>query len=188
MRAIRACQITIAALAFAFTLKVNAADTPKVGEKAPDFALKTVDQKSIRLSDLTPNSGVVLLVAAWLAGVSVPLVHGPGSGLDRFRRATFQGKGAHRDGLSGSGRPFESPRAGIPRKKAVAKRLLDPDYAMVNAYGLRWDASNETAYPATFLLDRKGIIRFAKKFSRTHGDRTKALDIIAAIGRFPDQQ
>ena len=65
--------------------------------------------------------------------------------------------------------------------------VVDPDYTMVNAYGLRWDAPNETAYPATFILDRKGIVRFAK-ISRTHGDRTKALDIVEAIGRVPDQR
>ena len=59
MRSIRAYQITIAALAIAFTLKISAADAPQVGEKAPEFVLKTVDQKSIRLSDLTKALDIV---------------------------------------------------------------------------------------------------------------------------------
>jgi len=52
----------------------------------------------------------------------------------------------------------------------------------VNAYGLRWDAPNETAYPSTFVLDRKGVVRFAN-ISRSHGDRTKAADIIEQLKR-----
>ena len=56
--------------------------------------------------------------------------------------------------------------------------VLDPDYSMVNAYGLRWDAPRETAYPSTFVLDAKGAVRFAK-ISKSHGDRTKATDVVA---------
>ena len=62
--------------------------------------------------------------------------------------------------------------------------VTDADYAMVNAYGLRWDAPNETAYPSTFLLDRNGIVRFAK-ISHGHGDRTKAADVLEELKRSP---
>jgi peroxiredoxin len=41
---------------------------------------------------------------------------------------------------------------------------------MINLYGLRWDAPNETAYPSTFVIDKKGKIVFSK-VSSTHGDR-----------------
>jgi peroxiredoxin len=58
--------------------------------------------------------------------------------------------------------------------------VLDPDYTMVNAYGLRWDAPKETAYASTFVLDGKGMVRFAKT-SRTHGDRAKADDVLAEV-------
>ena len=60
--------------------------------------------------------------------------------------------------------------------------VIDPDYSMVNAYGLRWDALRETAYPSTFVLDGQGIIRFAK-ISHSHGDRTKAADIVEELKR-----
>ena len=56
--------------------------------------------------------------------------------------------------------------------------VLDPNYTMVNAYGLRWDAPRETAYPSTFVLDSRGTVRFAK-ISGGHGDRPKAADVIA---------
>ncbi len=58
--------------------------------------------------------------------------------------------------------------------------LTDPAYSMVSAYGLRWDASGETAYPSTFVLDRKGVVRFAK-VSRSHGDRAKAANILEEL-------
>ena len=36
--------------------------------------------------------------------------------------------------------------------------VIDPDYIFTNLYGLRWDAPHETAYPSTFLINRKGVI------------------------------
>jgi hypothetical protein len=56
---------------------------------------------------------------------------------------------------------------------------------MVNAYGLRWDAPHETAYPSTFILDRKGIVQFVK-ISHTHGDRTKASAIVEEADCIPE--
>ena len=48
---------------------------------------------------------------------------------------------------------------------------------MTNLYGLRWDAPHETAYPSTFILDKKGIIVF-EKVSHSHGDRLSAQDAL----------
>jgi peroxiredoxin len=63
---------------------------------------------------------------------------------------------------------------------AEFRYALDPDYAFTDAYGLRWDAPRETAYPSTFIIDAKGVVRFAK-VSRTHGDRAKAADVLAEL-------
>ena len=49
-------------LAFAVALAVQAASPPKVGDKAPDFVLKTLDNQTVRLSDLTARNRVVLVV------------------------------------------------------------------------------------------------------------------------------
>jgi hypothetical protein len=48
--------------------------------------------------------------------------------------------------------------------------LLDPDYSMINAYGPRWDAPRETAYPSTFVFGTGGSVRFAQ-VSRSQGGR-----------------
>jgi peroxiredoxin Q/BCP len=58
--------------------------------------------------------------------------------------------------------------------------LIDPDYVFTNAYNLRWDAPNETAYPSTFVIDRNGLITFAK-ISKSHGGRTTAAEVLAAL-------
>lgn len=58
--------------------------------------------------------------------------------------------------------------------------LLDPDYQFTSAYGLRWNAAHETAYPSTFLIDREGLIFFSK-IVKEHGARTKAAEILDAM-------
>ena len=60
--------------------------------------------------------------------------------------------------------------------------VVDQDYEVVNAYHLRWEATRETAYPSTFVIDPTGVIRYAK-ISQTHGDRTPAKDVLAALGK-----
>jgi peroxiredoxin len=61
--------------------------------------------------------------------------------------------------------------------------LLDPGYQFTNLYGLRWDAPKETAYPATFLINGKGEIYFAK-ISNSHGGRATAAEAIEAIKKY----
>jgi peroxiredoxin Q/BCP len=60
--------------------------------------------------------------------------------------------------------------------------VTDPDYTMVNAYNLRWNPAAETAYPSTFVIDKAGIVRFAK-ISHSHGGRTKATETLDVLQR-----
>nr|WP_321358706.1 peroxiredoxin family protein [uncultured Draconibacterium sp.] len=57
---------------------------------------------------------------------------------------------------------------------------LDPDYSMVNKYGLRWDAPKETAYPSTFVIDKAGKVRFAK-VSSSHGGRADVEEVVDTL-------
>src|SRR6266536_5244232 len=50
-----------------------AAETPKMGEKAPDFTLKTLDDQTARLSDLTAQGKVVLIVLRGWPGYQCPV-------------------------------------------------------------------------------------------------------------------
>jgi peroxiredoxin len=60
--------------------------------------------------------------------------------------------------------------------------LVDPDYTFTNAYGLRWDAPKETAYPSTFVIGRDGKVVWSK-VSKTHGGRTTATEVLAKVSR-----
>jgi len=62
--------------------------------------------------------------------------------------------------------------------------VTDPDYTFTKGYGLRWEAAGETAYPSTFVIDSKGIVRFAK-ISKSHGGRATPAEILAALAKLP---
>ncbi|WP_372719726.1 redoxin family protein [Novipirellula sp.] len=58
--------------------------------------------------------------------------------------------------------------------------MLDHDFQFTNAYGLRWNATNETAYPTTLVVDKSGKITYVK-ISETHGGRAMSNEILAAL-------
>ena len=58
--------------------------------------------------------------------------------------------------------------------------LIDPDYTFTNAYDLRWEAKNETAYPSTFVIGKDRKVLFSK-ISKSHGDRAAAEDVLKAL-------
>jgi peroxiredoxin Q/BCP len=159
--------------------------TLKVGDKAPDFTLKTLDDQTVRLNDLTATSKVVLVVLRGWPGYQCPLCTrqvqdyiASASGFVTIKARVVMVYPGPADDLKAHATEFL-------KNKQWAKEfvyLIDPAYSMVNAYGLRWNAPAETAYPSTFVLDRKGVIRFAK-ISRNHGDRTKAPDILQELKR-----
>lgn len=58
--------------------------------------------------------------------------------------------------------------------------VLDPDYSMINKYGLRWDAPKETAYPSTFVIDKNGKVVYSK-VSSTHGGRAAVEEVLGVL-------
>jgi peroxiredoxin len=178
------CKIALVFLACALPLTLNAAP-PKVGDKAPDFTLKTLDDQTVRLSDLTATGKVVLVVLRGWPGYQCPLCTrqvqdyiASASGFASAKARVVMVYPGPADDLKAHATEFLKNKQ-WPKEFIY---LTDPAYSMVNAYGLRWDAPSETAYPSTFILDRKGSIRFAK-ISRSHGDRTKAADVLEEVKR-----
>lgn len=80
--------------------------------------------------------------------------------------------------LTAKGKEFLADRQ-LPTGFSMA---IDQDYEVVKAYRVRWQAPRETAYPATFVIDPTGVIRYAK-ISQTHGDRAPVKDVLAALGK-----
>jgi peroxiredoxin len=159
------------------------AATPKPGEPAPDFTLRTLDDRAIELKSLVEKSPVVLVVLRGWPGYQCPVC-----------TKQVQDFAAHAGDFKSRGAQVLMVYPGPAEKlKAHAEEFLqnkqwpadflfvvDPDYTFTNAYGLRWEAKNETAYPSTFILARGGRVQFAHT-SKTHGGRLSAADALTAL-------
>lgn len=156
---------------------------PKVGDKAPDFELVSLKGDKVKLSSSIKDGPVVLVVLRGYPGYQCPLCT---KQFTEFLKAAEDFKAAHAtlffvypgpaDKLKEYAREFIQGKDD-PQHFQL---LLDPNYNFTNAYALRWDAKNETAYPSTFIIDKDQRITFAK-VSKTHGGRTRAADILSAL-------
>ncbi len=179
-----ATQIAAALLVCALPLSLHAAP-PKSGDKAPDFELKTLDDQSVRLSNLTTTGKVVLVVLRGWPGYQCPLCTRQVQDYVASEAGFASAKARVVMVYPGPSDDLKAHATEFLKSKQWPKEfiyLIDPDFTMVNAYGLLWEAPGETAYPSTFILDQKGVIRFAK-ISHEHGNRTRATDIIEAVKR-----
>ncbi|HJS09276.1 MAG TPA: redoxin family protein [Pirellulales bacterium] len=159
------------------------AEPPKVGDKAPDFSLDSVREVTVKLSKLTEKGNVVLVVLRGYPGYQCPICSRQVGELLK-----------HADELAKTGAqvvlvyPGPSDLLKERAKEFIADRtipkhfhmLLDPDYKFTKAYGLRWDAPRETAYPATFVIARDGKVRYAK-ISKSHGGRAPVKEVLEAV-------
>ena len=160
-----------------------AAAPPRLGDKARDFTLRSLDGTTVRLSEELARGPLVLAVLRGWPGYQCPFCTRQFS--DYLAHAgDFEKAGARvlfiypgpGDGLEEHAKAFTAVRA-VP---AGFRILLDPDYTFTQAYALRWNAPNETAYPSTFVVDRNGIVAFAR-VSRVHGDRVPAAAVLEAL-------
>ncbi|MBX9579051.1 MAG: peroxiredoxin family protein [Gemmataceae bacterium] len=156
---------------------------PAVGDQAKDFELTALGGDAVKLSKLTEAGPVVLVVLRGYPGYQCPLC--------TRQAGEFLGKA---DEFKAAGAKvvlvYPGPAEKLKERAGEFVKgkdypdhfqlLLDPDYTFTTAYGLRWDAKNETAYPATFVLDGKRAVRFAK-VSTGHGDRAKVADVLKAL-------
>ena len=167
---------------WALSIGVSAfAETPTVGAKAPDFTLSTPSGKAIRMSGVQQGHDLVLVMLRGFPGYQCPYcmrqVHDFVEHASDFaaRNTTvllvYPGPPADLDQHAND---FLAKQPELPSNVVL---VTDPDYSVTNLYGLRWDAPNETAYPSTFIVDKKGMITF-EKISHTHGDRMSAQDAL----------
>lgn len=156
---------------------------PKLGDKAPAFSLTAVDGRPVTLADAVARGPVVLVLLRGWPGYQCP-----------FCTRQFADFLDHAEELNATGArvvwvyPGPSDQVQQRAREFIASRPMpanfvvapDPEYVFTNAYGLRWDAPQETAYPATFVVDRSSNVRFAQ-ISIAHDGRALAVDVLRAL-------
>jgi thioredoxin-dependent peroxiredoxin len=163
----------------------NPPSAPKVGDDAPNFTLNTADGKSIELHKLTSQQPVVLLVLRGWPGYQCPLC-GRQAGEFIAKKAELEKQGVRvlmiytgpKEKLADYAKEFLTGyKITLPEGFDY---VTDPDYTFTSAWGLRWAAEGETAYPSTYIIDKDNKIKFAKT-STTHGDRASAADVLKTL-------
>jgi peroxiredoxin len=170
-------------LASVASISIAPAAQPNIGERPPDFKLSTPEGRVVQLSKVMTEGTMVLVVLRGYPGYQCPYCNRQAQ--DFIANAQrFAELGAHVI-LVYPGPPQDL--RGRAAEFLVGKQLpadfdlvLDPGYSFTNAYGLRWNAQNETAYPSTFLISRDGVIFFSK-IVKEHGGRTTASEVIEAM-------
>lgn len=164
------------------------AAAPQTGQTAPDFTLSKLEGGKLQFHNFLSSGPVALVVLRGFPGYQCPLCNRQFQDFlaheGEFKaagiRVVFVYPGPP-DNLSDMAHEFVKSRT-IPSHFTL---VLDPDYHFTNSYKLRWDAPKETAYPATFLVDTTGKIRYAK-ISNSHGGRATAAEVLAeAPKHFP---
>ena len=170
----------LAIAAASFTLR--AAEPPQMGAAAPDFTLKTMDRKSVTLSAETAKLPVVLIMLRGWPGYQCPLCT---KQVNEFvqQADAFAGKARVIMVYPGPAENLQAHADEFLKDKSWPKDFLfvtDPDYVFTKNYGLRWEAPGETAYPSTFVIDKKGVVQFVK-ISKSHGGRAATAEVLAVL-------
>lgn len=157
---------------------------PAKGAQAPNFTLLTPTGHPVSLASETRKGTTVLVVLRGFPGYQCPYcVRQVGDFIEHAQDfaakhvnvlLVYPGPPAS---LDQHAKDFLAEQTDLPR---YIQLVTDPDYKMTNLYGLRWDAPNETAYPSTFILNRRGKILF-EQVSHTHGGRTTAEEVLAQL-------
>jgi len=165
-------------------LAARAATPPQVGDDAPQFTLKTLDDQAVDFAQVTQGRTAVLVVLRGWPGYQCPFctlqVHeyvGHAADFAARKIPVVMIYPGPADGLQAHAKEFTKDKSW----PAGFHFVLDPDYAFTSRHGLRWDEKGETAYPSTFIIGPDGKVRFAQ-VSHEHGDRVAA----AAVLRFLD--
>jgi len=132
-----------------------AVGSAKVGNKAPDFKLKSLDGKSVTLEQIRkdPNkkdAERVVLLDFW-ATWCPPCREEVGT-LQKLHDA-YEKKGVAIVGIALDQGGATAVKPFVKEHKITYTGLLDPDGTASGAYGVR-------SIPAMFLIDKKGVVQF----------------------------
>lgn len=150
------------------------------GERAPHLKVAGLDDEPVDLASLMKDRPTVLVMLRGFPGYQCPICSRQVAEY-RLLAQRFEEHGVRvvlvypgdSPKLAQLGKQFLDDQA-LP---APLTMVIDKDYRLTNAYGLRWEAPRETAYPATFVVDAQGLVAFAR-VSKSHGGRVPATDAL----------
>ncbi len=179
--------LTLPLMALSAAPTTAPAGPPAVGAHAPDFTLDTLDGQAVHLAALTHDGPVVVIQLRGWVGYQCPICNKQ-VGAFIGRSADLKRAGAQVVLVyPGPADDLKAHAADFAAGKSMPDNfhfVIDPGLAFVDAWGLRWDQAGETAYPATFAVDRACVVRFAK-VSRSHGGRATPQQVIDALAKTP---
>lgn len=169
----------------------SVAATPSIGQRAPDFTLSTPSGEQLTLSSLNGRGSVVLIVLRGYPGYQCPFSQLQFQSYQQSAaqfaalgaQVLFVYPGTDNKNLADDARQM----IGTSTLPANVHVVLDPDYHFTTQYGLRWDASNQTAYPSTFLLAKGRFVLFAH-MGRSSSDQTSPADALAILAANTNSQ
>jgi peroxiredoxin len=152
--------------------------------------LTTLDRKPVQLSKQLADGPVVLVVLRGWPGYQCPICTrqvgefiAQAEQLQAAKARVMLVYPGPADHLMDHAEEFVSGKD-IPANFSF---VIDPDFKFTVSYGLRWDGPRETAYPSAFVIDPKGVVRFAK-VSKTHGDRASAKEVLAVVAGIKEKK
>jgi len=183
------CRFSFLILCAGWTVSTATADEEdeikqlEVGDRVIDFDLPVVGgEEYLSLSDEYKQGAVVVIVLRGFPGYQCPECSRQIGSL--ANRAKTLAKAAHRVILV---YPGQAPLIRRAEEFKGSRRLPEPlvivrddGMEMVQQWGLRWNASNETAYPATYIVDRNGRVRW-KTVSQSHAGRSSIEEILKEL-------
>jgi peroxiredoxin len=163
----------------------NLPQPPEVGAEAPDFELKNLKGETVSLEKLTKDHRVVLLVLRGWPGYQCPIcTRQVGEFMQKneeFAKHDAQVVMIYpgpADLLAEHAKEFQGEQI-FPEGFHY---VTDPDYVFTNAWGLRWEAERETAYPSTFIIGKDRKIKFGET-STSHGGRVSAGTVLKELAK-----
>lgn len=157
-------RLLFAPLAALLLLGASPGKTPTPGFAAPAFTLTTFDKRKVTLAEMKGKVVVINYWATWCAPckAEMPMMH-------HYFKAN-QARGLEMFGVTTED---SVPKAQLKKVSDVLSYPLSN--RMTGNYG-----SIDNAVPSTYIIDRKGIVRHAKKGAYTDREFKAALDPLLA--------
>lgn len=177
--------ITTTSLAMSLNLHAKGPDKgPAKGEAAPEFNLPVVGENDfLSLKDANATGPVVVVVLRGFPGYQCPLCSqqvgalvNRAAALEKLTKRVILVYPGEASMLDKHAEEFKGSRT-LPAPLIMVR---DPAMKMVTAYNLRWTAPRETAYPATFVIDKNGQVQWSK-VSDSHSGRTNVEEILEQL-------